>query len=152
MTVYAYCMHRLPRFLFSVSPGRPQICRCSFLCLRRGGSRSLSLLDSTALGYVFGVKLRVLSVMIVFFLMGAAMLVFPNRAPDLYRANDSAIRSNRAAQIAIGTGIMLFSAWFVISIVYGTRAQALGLQPIVQAAIVAVAAQQPHRLPMRRLA
>lgn len=90
--------------------------------------------------------------MIVFFLMGAAMLVFPKRAPDLYRANDSAIRSNRAAQIAIGTGIMLFSAWFVISIVYGTRAQALGLQPIVQAAIVAVAAQQPHRLPMRRLA
>lgn len=99
---------------------------------------SLSLLESTALGYVFGVNLRVLSVMIVFFLMGAAMLAFPSSASGLYRANDSAIRSNRAAQIAIGTGILLFSSWFAISIVYGARMQALWLQPIVQAAIVAV--------------
>lgn len=97
---------------------------------------SLSLLESSALGYVFGVNLRVLSVMIVFFLMGLAMLAFPKTAPDLYRANDSAIRSNRAAQIAVGTAVMLFSAWFAISIVYGARSQAFWLQPIVQAAVV----------------
>ncbi|HLI94931.1 MAG TPA: amino acid permease, partial [Candidatus Baltobacteraceae bacterium] len=97
---------------------------------------SLSLLESTALGYVFGVNLRVLSVMIVFFLMGAAMLAFPATAPDLYRANQSAMRSNRPLQIAVGFAIMAFSAWFAISIVYGARAQAFWLQPIVQAAVV----------------
>jgi amino acid transporter len=97
---------------------------------------SLSLLESSALGYVFGVNLRVLSVMIVFFLMGLAMLAFPKTAPDLYRANDSAIRSNRAAQIAVGTAVMFFSVWFAISIVYGARSQAFWLQPIVQAAVV----------------
>ena len=97
---------------------------------------SLSLLESSALGYVFGVNLRVLSVMIVFFLIGLAMLAFPKTAPDLYRANDSAIRSNRAAQIAVGTAVMFFSAWFAISIVYGARSQAFWLQPIAQAAVV----------------
>lgn len=100
---------------------------------------SLSLFESTALGYVFGVNLRVLSVMIVFFLMGLAMIVFPRTAPDLYRANDSAMRSNRALQITVGSAVMLFSAWFAISIVYGARMQAVWLQPIVQAAIVAAA-------------
>jgi amino acid transporter len=98
---------------------------------------SLSLLESTALGYVFGVNLRVLSVMIVFFLMGAAMLAMPKAAPRLYRENDSAIRSNRAAQVAIGSGILVFSTWFSVSIIYGARAQAPWLQPAVQAAIVA---------------
>jgi amino acid transporter len=99
---------------------------------------SLSLLESTALGYVFGVNLRVLSVMVVFFLMGAAMLAFPSTAPELYRANESAIRANRALQIAIGCAIMGFSSWFGISIIYGARTQAFWLQPIVQAAIVVV--------------
>ncbi|HEY9181283.1 MAG TPA: APC family permease, partial [Candidatus Baltobacteraceae bacterium] len=42
---------------------------------------SLSLFESTALGYVFGVNLRVLSVMLVFLLMGIAMLVVPRTAP-----------------------------------------------------------------------
>jgi amino acid transporter len=97
---------------------------------------SLSLFESTALGYVFGVNLRVLSVMVVFFLMGAAMLAFPKTAPDLYRLNESAIRSNRPLQIAVGAAIMAFSAWFGISIIYGARTQAFWLQPIVQAAIV----------------
>ncbi len=98
---------------------------------------SLSLFESTALGYVFGVNLRVLSVMVVFFLMGAAMIVFPKTAPKLYRANDSAIRSNRSLQIAIGAAVMAFSSWFGISIVYGARSQAPWLQPVVQAAVVA---------------
>lgn len=98
---------------------------------------SLSLFESTALGYVFGVNLRVLSVMIVFFLMGAAMIAFPKTAPALYAVNESAIRSNRPLQIAIGAAIMVFSSWFAISIVYGARTQPLWLQPIVQAAIVA---------------
>lgn len=100
---------------------------------------SLSLFESTALGYVFGVNLRVLSVMIVFFLMGAATIAFPRTAPDLYRANDSAMRSNRALQIALGTAVMCFSAWFAMSIIYGARAQAFWLQPVVQAAIVTLA-------------
>lgn len=99
---------------------------------------SLSLFESTSLGYVFGVNLRVLSVMIVFVLMGYAMLVIPKTAPDLYAANDSAIRSNRTLQIAIGLAIITFSSWFAVSIVYGARAQAIWLQPIVQAAIVTV--------------
>jgi amino acid transporter len=97
---------------------------------------SLSLLESTALGYVFGVNLRVLSVMIVFLLMGVAMLVFPTAAPQLYRENDSWLRERRALQIIIGSAIVAFSTWFCVSIVYGARAQAPWLQPVVQGVIV----------------
>lgn len=100
---------------------------------------SLSLLESTALGYVFGVNLRVLSVMVVFLLMGIALIVIPRTAPALYRANDSAMRANRPLQIAIGGAIVAFSSWFAIAIVYGARTQPFWLQPIVQAAIVTVA-------------
>jgi hypothetical protein len=98
---------------------------------------SLSLFESTMLGYVFGVNVRVLSVMIVFFLMGLAIVVFPRSAPALYRANTSGLRNNRAAQIATGTAIMAFTLWFGVSIIYGARTQALWLQPAVQAVIVA---------------
>jgi amino acid transporter len=97
---------------------------------------SLSLFESTALGYVFGVNLRVLSVMIVFLLMGVAMIVIPRTAPDLYRANESALRSNTPLRVAVGVAIIAFSSWFAISIVYGARAQHFWLQPIFQAAIV----------------
>jgi APA family basic amino acid/polyamine antiporter len=99
---------------------------------------SLSLFESTIIGYVFGVNMRVLSVMIVFFLLGLGLIVFPYTAPALYRSNTSAIRNNRTAQIAVGSAIMLFTAWFTVSIIYGGRAQAPWLQPAVQAAAVAI--------------
>jgi amino acid transporter len=83
---------------------------------------SLSLLESLWLGYVFGVSLRVLSVMVVFFLMGLGMLRIERPAP--------------AWRVATGAAIMAFSLWFSISIVYTSRAQALWLQPVVQALIV----------------
>jgi amino acid transporter len=111
---------------------------------------SLSLFESTALGYVFGVNLRVLSVMIVFLLMGVAMIVFPYTAPQLYRENDSALRRSRALQIAVGSAIVLFSGWFAISIVYGARSQALWLQPVVQGVIVLAAGALLMRLADRR--
>lgn len=98
---------------------------------------SLSLIESIQLGYVFGVNLRVLSVMVVFFLMGLAMLLFPRLAPDLYKENTSSIARNRVVQIAVGIAIMLFSTWFSVSIVLSSHAQAVYLQPLVQAVIVA---------------
>lgn len=98
---------------------------------------SVSLVESIQLGYVFGVNLRVLSVMVVFFLMGLAMLLFPRQAPELYAENTSSIARKRGVQIAVGIAIMAFSAWFSISIVASSHAQALYLQPLVQAAVVA---------------
>lgn len=111
---------------------------------------SLSLFESTSLGYVFGVNLRVLSVMIVFFLMGLAMLLVPKTAPHVYQSNESAMRNNRPLQIAVGCGIMAFSSWFAISIVYGARTQPLWLQPIVQAALVLAIGVALMRLADRR--
>ncbi|HEY9181427.1 MAG TPA: hypothetical protein VIO32_11960, partial [Candidatus Baltobacteraceae bacterium] len=84
-------------------------------------------------------NLRVLSVMIVFLLMGIAMLVVPRTAPAVYRANESAIRNNRPVQIAVGCAIVACSSWFAVSIIYGARMQAFWLQPVVQAAIVIAA-------------
>jgi APA family basic amino acid/polyamine antiporter len=112
---------------------------------------SVSLLESVALGYVFGVNLRVLSVMLVFFFIGFGLLVFPKRAPALFRANVSLISAQRGVQIALGAAIMLFSAWFAGSIVYGSLGQSLFLQPAVQAAIVAAAAFVTYQwVPSRR--
>ena len=99
---------------------------------------SLSLIESLQLGYVFGVNLRVLSVMVVFFLMGLAMLLFPRIAPDLYAKNTSAIARNRAAQIVTGCAIMAFALWFAVSILVSSHAQACYLQPLVQAGAVAI--------------
>lgn len=98
---------------------------------------SLSLVESIQLGYVFGVNLRVLSVMVVFFLMGLAMLLFPRQAPELYAENTSSIARNRTAQIAVGAAIMAFSAWFSISILFSSRSQPIYLQPLVQGLAVA---------------
>ncbi len=99
---------------------------------------SLSLVESIQQGYVFGVNLRVLSVMVVFFLVGLAMLVFPRVAPQLYAQNTSSIARKRPAHIIVGGAIMLFSAWFSTSIVLSSHSQAIYLQPLVQALIVAI--------------
>ncbi len=101
---------------------------------------SLSLVESIQLGYVFGVNLRVLSVMVVFFLIGLAMLLFPRIAPQLYEENSSSIARNRTAQILVGVAIMLFSTWFSISIVVSSHTQAFYLQPLVQGLLVAALA------------
>jgi amino acid transporter len=98
---------------------------------------SLSLVESIQLGYVFGVNLRVLSVMVVFFLMGLAMLLFPRIAPELYAENTSSIARNRALQIAVGIAIMVFSLGFSISILISSHAQPFYLQPLVQGFVVA---------------
>lgn len=87
---------------------------------------SLSLLESIAQGYVFGVNVRVLSAMVVFFFIGAGIVAF-RRA------------GRRAAYLAVAAVVMGFSLWFAISIALSGRNAPLLLQPIVQAAIVAVA-------------
>jgi amino acid transporter len=78
---------------------------------------SIAIAESVSLGYVFGVSVRVLSAMIVFFLIGVAMV--------------------RSRQRTLGVAIMAFSAWFAIALIYGARTQSLLLQPVVQAAVVA---------------
>jgi amino acid transporter len=84
---------------------------------------SISLAESVELGYVFGVSLRVLSAMIVFFLIGASLL---------------AVARERIAYVALGVSIMAFSAWFAIALIYGARSQPVLLQPAVQAVIVGI--------------
>ncbi|HET9391923.1 MAG TPA: APC family permease [Candidatus Rubrimentiphilum sp.] len=88
---------------------------------------SLSLVESLKLGYVFGVGVRVFSVMGVFFFVGLGML--------LYSAKDR----NRLVNAAVAIAIMAFALWFAISIAVTTHTQAWYLQPIVQTAIVAAA-------------
>ncbi len=98
---------------------------------------TLALFESVGLGgYVFGVNIRVMSVMIVFFLMGLAMLVFPRIAPQLYEANTSSIARNRAVQILTGAAIMAFSLWFCVSIVMSSLDKPWYLQPLFQMAVV----------------
>ena len=82
---------------------------------------SLALAESLQLGYVFGVNVRVLAAMIVFFLMGLG----------LERAHP------RLMLRIVGCVIMGFSTWFSISIILANRAQPVLLQPVVQMAIFA---------------
>lgn len=83
---------------------------------------SLSLVESIWTGYVFGVSLRVLSVMLVFFLMGIGLMRFNPPVP--------------LPRVALGLAIAAFSLWFAISLVVTSAGQAPWLQPSVQAAIV----------------
>jgi APA family basic amino acid/polyamine antiporter len=99
---------------------------------------SLTLAESIPLGYVFGVQVRVLACMIVFFFLGLGMLLFPRTAPALYIENQSAIARNRPVQILAGLVIMGFSTWFAISIVVASLDKYWLLQPAVQAVIVAL--------------
>ncbi len=106
---------------------------------------SASLVESLASGYAFGVNLRVLSAMGVFFLIGAGMLLLPSHAPALYRANASWMAARRWVQIAAGIVLMTFSSWFALSIVYASHGESLWLQPIVQALIVGLIATFIYR-------
>ena len=110
---------------------------------------SISLFESIELGYVFGVSVRVLSVMLVFFLMGLAMLLFPGRAPELYASNTSSIARSRPLQITAGAAIMIFAAWFAVSVVQSSSAQAFYLQPLVQSAAVLAIGAVLYRLRAR---
>ena len=101
---------------------------------------SLSLVESIKLGYVFGVSVRVLSVMVVFFLMGLGMITFPKRAPNLYRANKSLIANQRSAQVILGVLLMLIATWFSFSVIISSLNTPFFLQPVVQAAIVSFGA------------
>ena len=99
---------------------------------------SLSLFESITLGYVFGVSLRVLSSVIVFLMLGIALLVFPKTAPDRHRANRSWIGQRRYAQISIGVKLILFSLWFCVALIFNARNQAVWLQPAVQTFAVVI--------------
>lgn len=99
---------------------------------------SLTLAESIPMGYVFGVNVRVLACMVVFFFLGLGMLLFPRTAPESYAANESAIARNRPIQIAAGVVIMGFSTWFAISIIVSSLDKPVLLQPGVQAVIVAL--------------
>lgn len=101
---------------------------------------SLSLVESIKLGFVFGVSVRVLSVMIVFFLMGLGMITFPRHAPDLYSKNKSLIAKRRPVQIIFGILLMLIAVWFTLSIITSSLGSPFFLQPIVQAVIVSLVA------------
>lgn len=85
---------------------------------------SLTLLESLPRGYVFGVNLRVLASMVVFFLIGLGMWRYPGPV--------------RIWRFAVGAGIMAFSLWFAISIVMSAPGQALWFQPAFQMAVVTV--------------
>jgi len=94
------------------------------------------LIESLWTGYVFGVSLRVLSVMIVFFLIAIGLLRFEPPVP-LRRA-------------VLAFAIMAFSLWCGISLVATSAHQALWLQPAVQAALVTVVGFFIYRAGVRR--
>lgn len=101
---------------------------------------TLSLIESIKLGFVFGVNIRVLSVMIVFFFMGLGMVIFPKHAPDLYAKNRSKLAHRRWLQWFVGILLMLVSVIFSISITMSSLSSPFLLQPVVQSAIVVLIA------------
>ncbi|KYP79863.1 APC family permease [Ferroacidibacillus organovorans] len=112
---------------------------------------SLSLIESINLGFVFGVNIRVLSVMLVFFFMGLGMITFPHHAPGLSSANTSSLAKNRFMQIFIGVLLMAISVWFSISITLSSVSNPLFLQPAFQSAIVIVLGIVIYRIYLARL-
>ncbi|NMP23100.1 hypothetical protein, partial [Sulfobacillus harzensis] len=102
--------------------------------------RSISLFESLKLGFVFGVEVRVMSVMLVFFFLGLGMLTLPRRAPHLLNSNSSAIAKNPLLRIGLGILLMIIGAYFIVSISLSSLSSPLLLQPVVQSAIVVVLA------------
>ncbi len=97
---------------------------------------SLSLVESLWSGYVFGVSLRVLSVMIVFFLVGLGLLRYGRPVP--------------LRRLVVGGAIMAFSLWFSISLVVTSAHEAFWIQPAVQALLVAAIGFFIYRASARR--
>ncbi|KUO95682.1 APC family permease [Ferroacidibacillus organovorans] len=112
---------------------------------------SISLIESIKLGFVFGVNIRVLSVMLVFFFIGLGMITFPHRAPNLYSANTSQLARNRFMQIFIGVLLMAVSVWFSISITLSSIANPIYLQPAFQSAVVVILGTVVYRIYLARL-
>lgn len=97
---------------------------------------SISLIESLKLGFVFGVEIRVMSVMLVFFFLGVGMLTLPRRAPHLFKANASAIAKNHGLRIGLGILLMIIGGYFIVSISLSSLSSPILLQPVVQSAIV----------------
>ncbi|WAH37644.1 APC family permease [Alicyclobacillus dauci] len=112
---------------------------------------SISLVESIKLGFVFGVNIRVLSVMLVFFFMGLGMITFPKHAPNLYSTNQSSLSKSRFTQIIIGVLLMLIAVWFAVSITLSSASNPLILQPAFQSAVVVVIAIIIYRIYLSRL-
>ena len=112
---------------------------------------TISLIESLKLGFVFGVNIRVLSVMLVFFFMGLGMIMFPRHAPNLFAANTSALARNRFMQVLVGTLLMAISVWFAISITLSSASSPLFLQPAFQSLIVIVLGVIIYRVYLARL-
>ncbi|GMA64277.1 APC family permease [Alicyclobacillus fastidiosus] len=114
---------------------------------------SISLIESLKLGFVFGVNIRVLSVMLVFFCMGLGMITFPRHAPTLYTVNTSSMAKNRFLQVFVGVLLMAISVWFSISITLSSVSSPLILQPAFQSVIVVILGiviYQSYRMRLRR--
>lgn len=101
---------------------------------------SISLFESLKLGFVFGVEVRVMSVMLVFFFLGLGMLTLPKRAPHLFKSNTSAIAKSSGLRIGLGILLMIIGVYFIVSISLSSLSSPLILQPVVQSAIVVVVA------------
>lgn len=99
---------------------------------------SISLIESIKMGVSFGASERVLAAMLVFVCLGIGVLLFPRRAPELYRQNTSWLGHHRGLQITVGTLMILISLAFCYSIVVTSLKAPLLLQPAVQALIVSV--------------
>ena len=98
---------------------------------------SVSLIESIKYGYVFGVSIRLLAVMIVFIFLGIGMLVFRRTAPMLYAENKSWMAKKRGIQIGLALFTITISSWFGLSIAFGDVNEPLLFQPIIQTLLVA---------------
>lgn len=112
---------------------------------------TISLIESLKLGFVFGVNIRVLSVMLVFFFMGLGMITFPKHAPNLFAANTSSIARNRFMQVFVGILLMAISVWFAVSITLSSVSSPLFLQPAFQSAIVIIIGIAIYQVYLARL-
>lgn len=101
---------------------------------------SLGLIESINVGYVFGVSMRVLAVMIVFIFLGISVILFPKTAPKIYQDNTSWMANKRSLQLLVALLVIVLSAWFGISILYSSIHEPVILQPGIQLLAVALVA------------
>lgn len=101
---------------------------------------SISLIESLKMGFVFGVEVRVLSVMLVFFFLGVGMLTLPKHSPQLFRDNPSTMATRPVLRVAVAVLLMIIGLYFIVSISLSSLSSPFILQPLVQSAIVAGAA------------
>jgi len=100
---------------------------------------SLSLLESVKAGFIFGIGERVLSVMIVLFLLGVGMLFIEHgHAADRLKNSSSYLIKYPVIRNIVACLLILVSVWFSYGLIKSSLHSPIYLQPVFQAVVVLI--------------